>query len=134
MPIEISYLAASIALFGVMILVQALFSNLEHRLGDLAGARDGIVDKNPRTMRAKRANQNMIESLLIFAPLVLIAVQTGRLSETTAMGAALFFTGRIAYAPLYWFGVPWLRTIAWTVSLVGTLMVFSAVLPFSGGA
>lgn len=134
MVIELSYLSASVALFGAMIFVQALFSNLEHKLGDLAGSRDGIIDNNPRTMRAKRANQNMIEGLLLFAPLVLIAAQSGRLSETTALGTALFFWGRVAYAPLYWFGVPWLRTVAWTVSLLGILLVFSEVLPFSGGA
>ena len=42
----------------------------------------------------------------------------------TAMGAALFFYGRLAFAPLYYFGVPWLRTLAWFVSIIGILMIF----------
>jgi uncharacterized MAPEG superfamily protein len=36
----------------------------------------------------------------------------------------LFFYGRLAFAPLYWFGVPVLRTVAWAVSIVGIIMIF----------
>lgn len=131
MPIELNYLIASILLYGVMILAQALFSNLEHGLKDLAGARDGIRDENVKTQRAKRANANMVEALILFVPIVLVVAHLGRFNETTALGAILFFLGRLIYAPLYWFGVPWLRTVAWTLALVGTLMVLSQALPFA---
>lgn len=131
MPIEISYLISALALYGLMIVVQVIFSNLEHKLTVLAGARDGIMDKNTKTLRAKRANQNMIEALAIFVPLVLCAAYLDRFNALTALGAALFFWGRVAYAPLYWLGVPWLRTLAWAISLVGSLMVFFQILPFT---
>jgi len=131
MPIELDYLTASLALFGLMIFIQIVFSNLEHKLTPLVGSRDGITDKSNRTIRAKRANQNMIEALIIFAPLVLCVVYMDRLNGTTAFGAALFFWARVAYAPLYWLGIPWLRTVAWTIALIGTLMIFSQVLPFT---
>ncbi len=49
----------------------------------------------------------------------------------TALGAALFFWGRLAYAPLYWFGVPWLRSAAWFVGIIGIVLVFLQIIPFS---
>ena len=134
MPLELSYLTASIAVYGVMILAQAAFSNTSHGTGTLAGSRDRLGADGLMEARAKRASQNMVEALLLFAPLVLVAHATGRLNETTELGAGLFLGARIAYAPLYWFGVPWLRSLAWAAGFVGTLLVFMQVLPFSGGA
>ena len=134
MPIELSYLVCAVLLYGVMILVQAIFSNIEHAPVDLAGSRDGIVDHSPMVGRAKRANQNMVEALLLFVPLVLVAGYLDRFNEMTQLGAGLFLAGRIAYAPLYWFGVPWLRTLAWFVAVVGTTLILLQVLPFSGAA
>lgn len=130
MPTELSYLVASIILYAVMIVIQAVFSNLEHGLGSLAGARDGIVDNNAKTLRAKRATANMVEALLLFVPLVLVAAHLGRFNDMTALGAMLFFFGRLAYAPLYWMGVPWLRTVAWFAAMVGTVLILLQVLPF----
>lgn len=134
MPIELSYLVCAVLLYGVMILVQAIASNLENKPVDLAGARDGIVETSVLVGRARRANQNMVEALLLFAPLVLVAAHLDRFNEMTQLGAGLFLAGRIAYAPLYWFGVPWLRTFAWLAAVIGTVLVLLQVLPFSGAA
>ena len=134
MPIELSYLVCAVLLYGVMILVQAIASNLENKPADLAGARDGIVETSVFVGRARRANQNMVEALLLFVPLVLVAAHLDRLNEMTQLGAGLFLGGRIAYAPLYWFGVPWLRTLAWLAAVIGTILVLLQVLPFSGAA
>ena len=67
----------------------------------------------------------------MFAPLILVAAHLGKLNDMTALGAALFFWGRVAFAPLYWFGVPWLRTLAWFASIAGIIVVFLQVIPFS---
>ncbi len=132
MPLELSYLGASVALYFVMIAVQGVASNLEHGTGTLLGPRDHVQDRNLLTGRAKRASQNMVEALLLFAPLVLLAHAAGRLNAMTELGAGLFLGARLLYAPLYWFGVPLLRSVAWTAGLVGTGLVFLQVLPFSG--
>lgn len=131
---ELSYLAASAILFTVMVLVQGLFSNLHHDSKALAGNRDDLPPDNVRVARAKRANQNMIEALIVFAPLVLIAVIADRTNQWTHIGCGLFLAARMAYAPLYWFGGGALRSIAWFVGVIGTLMVFFQVLPFTGAA
>ena len=125
----VSYLVLSVALFIAMVVVQSMLGVKAHGLGPLAGARDGMNDDNVMSQRAKRANQNMIEGLVMFAPLVLAAAHLGLLNDKTTLGAMLFFWGRLVYAPLYWFGVPWLRTLAWGVSLVGIIIILLQVLP-----
>lgn len=131
MPIEISYLVASILLFAVMIAVQAVITDKEHGLKASGGARDGLIDKNIFTLRAKRANANMVEALVLFVPLILVAAYLERFNAVTALGAALFFWSRVAYAPLYWFGVPMIRSLAWFVSIAGITLVALQILPFS---
>ena len=134
MTLEANYLVASIFLYAAMIVVQAVFSNLEHNTGALLGARDQLEDQSTLVGRGKRANQNMVEALLLFVPLVLIAMHYERLNDTTALGAAIFFFARLAYAPLYWLGVPVLRTLAWAAGFVGTAMIAFQILPFTGAS
>jgi uncharacterized MAPEG superfamily protein len=134
MPIDASLLVLSVLIFIVMVLVQAVFSNLEHPPKQMLGARDGLSDTKAVTQRAKRANQNMIEALLMFAPLMLVAIVTDRTNDMTALGGWLFVAGRAAFAPLYWLGVPVLRTLAWMVAVAGIILVLLQVLPFTGAA
>lgn len=133
MPVEIDYLVASIALFMVMIIVQALSSITSQSLGTLVGPRDQMADKTVFAGRARRANANMLEALIMFAPLVLAAAYTDRFNEMTALGAALFFWGRAAFAPSYWLGLPWIRTVVWAVSVAGIVLILFQVIPFSKG-
>ena len=132
MPLEYSYLVASVILFFVHILAEAITGNMQYSLKDLAGARDGLADPNAAVGRCKRASQNMLEAMIMFAPLVIVAVETGRTNEMTELGAGLFLGARILYAPSYWFGIPWLRTLFWAVGVAGIILVLLQVLPFSG--
>ena len=132
MPLELSYLTASVVVYFLMVMVQGAFSNLQHTPRMLVGNRDDLAPDNLRVARAKRANQNMIEALVMFVPLVLIAVVADRTNQWTQMGAGLFLAARIAYAPLYWFGGGPLRSLAWSIGLFGTLMILFQILPFTG--
>jgi uncharacterized MAPEG superfamily protein len=134
MPLELSYLVATVILYIVMIVVQATLANLENKPADMAGSRDGITDKGVMLGRARRANANMVEAMLMFVPLVLVAYMTDSLNEMTQLGAGLFLAARIAYAPIYWFGIPWLRTLVWFAGVVGILLILLQILPFSGAA
>ncbi len=134
MPLELSYLVATVILYIVMIVVQATLANLENKPADMAGSRDGITDKGVLLGRARRANANMVEAMLMFVPLVLVAYMTDSLNEMTQLGAGLFLAARIAYAPIYWFGIPWLRTLVWFAGVVGILLILLQILPFSGAA
>ena len=110
-----------------MILAQSLSAIFFSKAttAELVGPRDDLpaAGLTPFHGRARRAQYNMIEAMCMFAPLVLIAAVTDSFSSLTALGAALFFWGRVVFAPSYWFGVPWVRTLTWAVSVVGILMI-----------
>ena len=127
MPIELKYLVWSVALFFVMILAQSLGAVFSKKasISELVGPRDDMPANGlaPFHGRAKRAQYNFIEGMCMFVPLILVAAVTDSFSSVTALGAALFFWGRVVFAPTYWFGVPWVRTLAWAVYIVGILMI-----------
>lgn len=127
MAVELKYLVWSVALFFVMILAQAISATFSGKasVSDLVGPRDDLpgAGLTPFHGRAKRAQANFVESMCMFVPLVLVAAVTDGFTALTALGAALFFWGRVVFAPCYWFGVPWVRTLAWFVSIVGILMI-----------
>lgn len=74
--------------------------------------------------RMDRAHMNAVESLGPFAAVVLIAHVAGLANETTALWAGVFFWARLAHAVIYWTGVPYLRTAAFAVGLLATLIIF----------
>ncbi|MBU6247381.1 MAG: MAPEG family protein, partial [Xanthomonadaceae bacterium] len=44
-----------------------------------------------------------------------------------ALGAQLYLWARVAYLPVYAAGIPYLRSAVWGVSMVGLLLVLSAL-------
>ena len=69
--------------------------------------------------RAQRAQKNLLANLPAFAALVLVATVAGVTNEATAWGAEMFFWARVAHAAVYIAGVPYIRTVAFVVSLGG---------------
>jgi len=74
--------------------------------------------------RANRAHINAVEAFAPFAALVLVAHVGGVSNEATAMWAALFFWARLAHAVIYILGIPFLRTIIFTVGFVAVVGLF----------
>jgi uncharacterized MAPEG superfamily protein len=70
----------------------------------------------------------MLESVGLFAALVLVAHVSGRANVMTALGAEVFFYGRLAYAFIYWFGLPWIRSLVFGVSMVGLTLILLQLL------
>ena len=94
----------------------------------LAGNRDDMPDIEGWPGRAIRAHRNMLESLVLFAILVLVAHLTQSANAMTALGAMIFFWARVAYAGVYVAGLPWVRTAIWGISIVGLAMIAAQVL------
>jgi uncharacterized MAPEG superfamily protein len=90
----------------------------------LAGNREGLPEIKGWAGRAARAHRNMLENLVLFAALVLVAAAAGKTNGTTLMGAQIFLWARVVYAGVYIAGIPWLRTGVWVVSVVGLAMIF----------
>jgi uncharacterized MAPEG superfamily protein len=122
------YLLLSVILCFVQMLIAATGANTQVGLPTLAGNREGLAEMTGWAGRARRAHLNMIENLVLFAALVLITAISGKANATTAMGAMIFFWARLAYAVIYLIGIPWLRTLAWFVSVIGMVMIVWVIL------
>ena len=87
-------------------------------------ARDGEVPPlNPVAGRLARAQANFYESFPIMVAAILIVSVAHLETRWTALGALIWLGARLLYLPLYGFGVPVLRSLAWTASLIGIVMV-----------
>ncbi|MEL6691730.1 MAG: MAPEG family protein [Pseudomonadota bacterium] len=87
------------------------------------GNRDEARDKSELQARTARTVANHIEGMTVFVPLALVVSISDLSSTLTIWGAGLYLLGRVLFAPLYLIGVPYLRSMAWSVSLVGILMI-----------
>jgi uncharacterized MAPEG superfamily protein len=125
---ELTLLVWAVLLAFVQMLVAVTGATAQVGLPMLAGNREGLAPCTGWAGRAARAHHNMLESLVLFAALVLVAVFAGRTNSTTLLGAQLFFWGRLAYAVIYLAGTPWLRTAVWFVSVVGLALIFFQLL------
>jgi uncharacterized MAPEG superfamily protein len=121
---ELMYLVWSAALTFVLVLIAVSGATLQVGLPTLAGNREGLPEMTGWAGRAARAHRNMLESLILFAVLVLVAQIAGVRNDMTLLGAQLFFWGRVAHAIIYIAGIPWLRTAAWVVSVAGLVLIF----------
>ncbi len=120
---DLKYLLYSTILTFVQVLIAGTFANHAVGLPTMAGNREGLAEMPGIAGRAKRAHLNMIENMVVFASLVLIAAAAGKANANTALGAMIFFWARLVYAFVYLFGVPWLRTVVWLVSVVGMVII-----------
>ena len=123
MPLELKYLLYSTILCFVQVLVATAAAQQAVGLPVLAGNRESLGELPGFAGRARRAHMNMIENMVLFASLVLIATTAGRANAASAIGAMIFFWARLAYAVIYLVGIPWLRTFAWFVSVIGMIVV-----------
>lgn len=69
-----------------------------------------------------------METFPLFAASVLAVLVLGRQDATSALGVQLYFWSRIAYALVYTAGTAYLRTLIWTVSVVGIVLVLVALM------
>ena len=107
----------------MLVAAQAAFNKVG--LMALVGNREGMPELTGGGGRATRAHWNMLENLVLFASLVLVAVAAGKTNDMTLLGAQLFFWARLAYAAIYVAGIIWIRTLAWLISMVGLVLIFA---------
>lgn len=129
MTTELTILGWTLVLGLLQILLTAMLRDQETGIAYSIGARDAEAPPpRPVTARLQRAQANLFETLPLFAAAVLVAHVAGREGTLTLWGCWLYLGGRIVYLPLYAAGVPLLRSLVWTVSLVGLGMVLAAIL------
>lgn len=129
MTTELMILGWTLVLALVQIMAPSALRNKETGMDYNMSARDtpapppGVV-----TARLQRAQANLFETLPLFAVAILIAHVGGREGDLTLWGAWTYLIARVVYLPLYAAGIPLVRSLAWTVSMVGLGMVLAAIL------
>lgn len=92
------------------------------------GNREDLPPPSPLAGRAERTARNTLENFVLFAAIALVAQAAGTQSPRVLLGAQVFFWSRIAYIPVYYAGIRYLRTAVWAASIVGLGMMVSALL------
>ena len=120
MPVELKILALGALLLFVHIFVATRFKTAQYGRKWNVGARDEeLPEPNPVSGRLMRAQANFQETFPIAIVALLGVVVAGKTSQWTAIGGWIWLAARIVYLPLYWAGVPVIRTIVWTIALIG---------------
>jgi uncharacterized MAPEG superfamily protein len=128
MNVELKYLAWSTVLGLVYVLVQSAFADARRGLGWTVHNRDDAMQPLAGAAgRAQRASRNFLETFPLFAAAVLAVMVAGHGTAHTAQGAMLYFWARLLYLPVYLIGIPYLRTLIWTVAVIGLGLVLTGL-------
>ena len=129
MPTEIVLLGWSVVLLLVQLALQGAAGVGEFGPTYAFSPRDaGHQVKSLYGARVSRAFYNLLETYPVFVALALALAVTGQTGGLGATGAQIWFWARIVYVPLYAFGIPYIRTLVWTVSAIGLVMMLIALL------
>lgn len=127
---ELRMLWASIVL-GLVQLTMAMVAGLASgRLAWNVGARDQEPPQLGKiAARIERAWRNYLETFPFFAALVLLSAALSKHNAMTTLGADLYLYSRVIHVALYVIGVPVVRTIVFSASLVGIILVLFGIWP-----
>ncbi len=115
MPIEILALFISGGVLFLNILIQQLTMSATQGTAYSLSNRDTPITETPLAGRLRRAAQNGVESVAIFAPLVCVAIWTDSTNTWTGYAAIAFAISRMLYLPSYALGLTPVRTLVWSL-------------------
>ena len=128
MSIEIVMLAAAGGLALALTLIQGTRNVIVLGLTTAAGNQHDIAPWDGWNDRLNRALRNLIEAIAVYAPIAIAVYALGVGNDTSALGAKVFLAARVVHAIVYTAGVPWVRTAAWFIGVIGILMVASPLI------
>ena len=96
-------------------------------MGAMANPSRDDKPQSPWAQRLYFAHTNAVDNLVVFAPLVLILDSIGHSTQSTIIACAVYFWARLAHAVIYAFGIPVLRTVAFTVGFLAQAALVLAV-------
>ena len=124
---EVKLLIAAVILGLVHLVWATIAGSGGHRdTAWLLGPRDDPRPVTGQGARLSRAYANFLETFPLFAVAVIATVLAGKQGQQATFGCWLYVIGRVAYTPLYALGLPIVRTVAWTASMIGIIWVIVA--------
>ncbi|MBJ6982682.1 MAPEG family protein [Luteimonas sp. MC1572] len=128
MTTELQILGWAIVLGLVHLFLDATLKTSQRGLAWNTGPRDGAMPPLEGVAgRVNRSFSNFLETFPMFAAAVLAVVVSGQGGERAVLGAQVYFWARVAYIPAYAAGIPYVRSLIWGISLLGILMVLTAL-------
>lgn len=118
MKTELLYLVYVTALTGLLWVPYVLDRLAVRGLLDTVGYPADPKPQSPWAQRLIKAHANAVENLVVFAALVLAAQAMGVASAAIGTAAVVYFWARVVHALAYALGVPWVRTLAFTVGFI----------------
>ncbi|HEX3431582.1 MAG TPA: MAPEG family protein [Rhizomicrobium sp.] len=128
--VELQILFCAI-LLGIIQLFLAVVTGLQSAgLAWAAGPRDEAA-ANPGKLggRLERAFENFLETFPFFAAAALLVHALDKSTHTSVLGSQIYIWARVLYVPAYVIAIPYVRTLIWTASLIGIVMVLAALWP-----
>lgn len=91
------------------------------------GNREDQAACNGFAARTDRAAKNMLENMLLFTALALVASVGAVNDPRVELGARIFYWARLVYIPIYLIGIPVARTGVWAISVIGMGLIFASI-------
>jgi uncharacterized MAPEG superfamily protein len=129
MPQELTILALAAVLALAHIMIAINLKTKQYGTAWNMGARDeALPPLNPVAGRMERARNNYLETLPIAVIALFGVVLAGKANELSAVAGWVWLGARVVYLPLYWAGVPKVRTLVWLVATLALLVVLGVLL------
>jgi uncharacterized MAPEG superfamily protein len=129
MRIELYVLCLSVVLGFMHIVLASHAASLQRGYRWTASARDEVLPPLTGVAgRLSRAATNYLETFPYFVALLMAVHVTDAYGELSKWGVLLYLGARIAYLPLYAFGIFLVRSLVWNVATLGLALLMAAVL------
>jgi uncharacterized MAPEG superfamily protein len=129
MTTELTVLAWGAVLLLVHIILAVLYKTRQYGTKWNVGARDEALPPVELVVgRLERARENFLETFPIAIVAMLAIALTDRSSALTQVAAWTWLGARVIYLPLYWAGVPVIRTLVFCVGMLALLVLLGSLL------
>lgn len=117
-----------LVLYGFLVIVtlilQATGAMTQLGMGYLLSSRDENRTVSGIAGRLERALNNSITGMVLFAPAVLLIVVSESSTNQSVLACQVFLIARVVYLPAYAFKWVGVRSLAWTVGLLSTALLY----------
>jgi len=128
MPVELTILALAAVLLLAHIMIAINLKTKQYGVAWNMGARDeALPPLNAVAGRLERARDNYMETLPVAVIALFGVVLAGKTSQVTAIAGWTWLGARALYLPLYWAGIPKVRTLVWMVATIALLAVLGVL-------